>query len=182
MHSIRTAKALGRDLNICVTINFWELGSDQNSIFWDFSKLRTEWFLRWSRYSPKRGGVKNGSPTWTYVHEAPNGLAHTHWVVHVHQENIWRFKVALLNQLKKQFGIDEIPPGAVHFESVYNGEGLKLYLAKGIQPMYGDLWGIRHEDMGVIAHRRADSSRNIGPSVRAPMIAQYKRERRRKAA
>ncbi len=150
LHSVPTAKAIGRELNIYITINFWELGSNENSIFWDFAKLRTEWFLRWSRYEPKRAGKKNGAPTWTYVHEAPNGLAHTHWLVHI--------------------------------ESVYNGEGLKLYLAKGIQPMYGDLWGIRHEDMGMIAHRRADTSRNIGPSVRAPMVARFKRDRRYKAA
>ncbi|MBO9479751.1 hypothetical protein J7382_19590, partial [Shimia sp. R11_0] len=152
LHSVRTAKAIGRELNTYVTINYWELGSTENSIFWDFAKTRTEWFLRWSRYAPKKGGQRNGPPTWTYVHEAPNGLAHTHWIVHVRPENAWRFKAALEKQLKKQFGLDRLPSGALHIESVYNGEGLKLYLAKGIQPMYGDLWGIRHEDMGRIAH------------------------------
>lgn len=182
LHSVRTAKAIGRELNTYITINFWELGGDENSIFWDFATLRTDWFLRWSRYEPKRGGKKNGTPTWTYVHEAPNGLAHTHWLVHLHPENVWRFKIALEKQLMKQFGLSTLPSGAVHIENVYNGEGLKLYLAKGIQPMYGDLWKIRHEDMGMIAHRRADTSRNIGPSVRAPLIAQYKQARRNRAA
>lgn len=177
LHSVRTAKAIGRDLNTFITINFWELGSSENSIFWDFAKLRSEWFLRWSRYEPKRGGTKNGVPTWTYVHEAPNGLAHTHWLAHINSENVCRFKIALEKQIQKQFSLSALPSGALHIENVYNGEGLKLYLAKGIQPMYGDLWGIRHEDMGSIAHRRADTSRNIGPSVRVHMIAKYKQRR-----
>lgn len=181
LHSVRTADAIGRSLNTYVTINFWELGSTSETIFWDFAKLRSEWFLRWSRYAPRKAGSKNGIPTWTYVHEAPEGRAHTHWMVHISPDNRERFETALMRQLIKQFG-QNLPQGAVHVQDVHNGEGLKLYLAKGLQDIWAELWGIEHEDMGTITHRRADTSRNLGPSVRAPLIADYKRSRLPRAA
>lgn len=173
LHAPRTANAIGRPLNTFVTIDFWKLGSDAESLFHDFAALRSEWFQRWSSYRDR-----NGPPTYTYVHEAPNENPHTHWLVHVKPENRQEFELKLARWLARRSGLDALPHGVLHVQDA-RAEGAKLYMAKGLDPRYATLWRIVAEDGGVIAHRRADTSRNLGPTVWQPLKAAYKAERRR---
>ncbi len=178
MHSARTAAALGRPLNTCVTINFWQLGSTWETVFEDFRRLRADWFVPWSDYSPK-GHPQNGTPTWVYAHENESDLVHTHWMVHIHPANRARFAKKLEQRLCKYFGRKVLPEGTLLIENIYNAEGLKKYLAKNLRPVFAEKWNIESEEGGPIARRRADASRNLGPSIWHPRYLAYKQQRRR---
>lgn len=183
LHSVRSAEALGRPLNTFVTINFWQLGSTADSIFRDFANLREAWFQRWSAYrSPHNHTTRNGVPTYAYVHEATHDLPHTHWMVHIQPENTALFASRLEQVLKRTFKFAVIPEGALHITAIENGEGLKRYMVKTLDPRFGRLWGIRTENGGRIAVRRADTSRNIGPAFWRPQKAQYREAGRLKRA
>ena len=183
LHSARSAAALGRPLNTFVTINFWQLGSTADTIFRDFADLREKWFQRWSSYQPRsKPFTRNGPPTYAYVHEATRDLPHTHWMVHVHPANTERFIARLEQALLKRFGISRLPEGALHVAPIENAEGLKKYMAKTLDPRFGRLWGIRTENGGRVAVRRADTSRNIGPSFWRQQKATYRDGLRRARA
>jgi hypothetical protein len=180
LHSARTAESIGRPFTKMVTINFWQFGSTADTIFRDFADLRSDWFCRWSKRPITRKKLvitpPNGVPTYAYVHEDPSGKRpHTHWLVHITPENEERFLKALRDRLKLQFGLDDIPTDALHVSDVYNAEGAKLYLTKGLQKKFALLWNIEPVVCGRIAYRRADCSRNIGPSVWQPLKEQYRR-------
>ena len=178
LHAPRTANACGRPFNTFVTIRFWQLGSTAESLEADFRRLRAEWFQRWSsRPSIRAGQVhqpRNGPPTYSFVHENQSGRPHTHWAVHVLPENRERFIRALERRICRQFGLSALPVGALSVDEVHNAEGLKLYMTKTLDPHYGRMWGIRTEDGGEIRGRRADSSRNLGPSTWRPLKAAYR--------
>lgn len=183
LHSVRSAAALGRPLNTFVTINFWQLGSTADTIFRDFADLREKWFQRWSAYQPRsKLFTRNGPPTYAYVHEAARDLPHTHWMVHVHPTNLERFVVRLEQALLRRFGISHMPEGALHVVRIENAEGLKKYMVKTLDPRFGSLWGIRTENGGRVAVRRADTSRNIGPSFWRKQKARYKETLHRRQA
>lgn len=183
LHSVRSAEALGRPLNTFVTINFWQLGSTAETIFRDFADLREAWFQRWSSYRPRKyAAPRNGVPTYAYVHEATHDLPHTHWMVHIQAENATPFATRLEQVLRKTFNLAAIPEDALHIAAIENAEGLKLYMAKTLDPRFGRLWGIKTENGGRIAVRRADTSRNIGPSFWQPQKARYKEVLRLKKA
>jgi len=175
LHAVRSADALGRPLNILVTIHMGQLGSSVDTVFHDFAELR-EWFRRWSGNTPKRH-PRNGTPPYAYVHENENGLPHTHWMVHVHPLNWARFEAELTRWLMKFFNIKKLPAGAVQVKEAYNPEGLKLYMAKNLDPYFAELWNIEWEEGGPIAFRRADVSRNLGPKFWKRQKAAYKAAR-----
>ncbi|MDD7973942.1 hypothetical protein [Roseinatronobacter alkalisoli] len=175
LHSVRSAEALGRPLNTFVTINFWQLGSTAETIFRDFADLREAWFQRWSSCRPRKSATpRNGVPTYAYVHEATHDLPHTHWMVHIQPENVALFTARLEQVLRKTFNLSALPDGAIFVTTIENAEGLKLYMVKTIDLRFGRLWGIRTENGGRIAFRRADTSRNIGPSFWQPQKARYR--------
>lgn len=182
LHGARTARAHKRPLNTFVTIRFWQLGSTPETIEEDFRKLKSGWFQPWSSRPTIRGGKPhlpaNGAPTYSHVHENQTGKPHTHWTLHIRSENTTRFKIALLRRLRRQFRLSEIPPEAVDIRPIDNAEGLKLYMAKTLDPHFARLWGIRSEDGGYIRGRRADSSRNLGPSTWGPLKAAYREQNR----
>jgi hypothetical protein len=103
-------------------------------------------------------------------------------MVHIQPENAALFATRLAQVLKKAFGLPSIPEGALHITAIENAEGLKLYMVKTLDPRFGRLWGIRTENGGRIAIRRADTSRNIGPSFWQPRKASYKRTLRMRRA
>jgi hypothetical protein len=121
-------------------------------------------------------------PIYAYVHEATHDLPHTHWMVHIQPRNAALFATRLEQVLKKTFSLPSIPEGALHIAAIENAEGLKLYMVKTLDPRFGRLWGIRTENGGRIAVRRADTSRNIGPSFWQPQKARYKDALRLKKA
>ena len=184
LHGPRTARSHGRPLNTFVTIRFWQLGSTADTIEADFRRLKSEWFQRWSsRPSTRKGKLylpANGTPTYSHVHENNGGGPHTHWSLHIEPQNAERFAEGLERRIKRQFGLSELPEGAVDIRPITNDEGLKKYMAKTLDPSFARYCRITSEDGGYIRGRRADSSRNLGPATWQPLKEAYKAKSRGK--
>lgn len=178
LHAPRTARAIGRPLNVYVTIRLWQLGSDEWTAAKAARAIRSSWFGRWSRRAAKNGACpENGPPTHTGVVEAEGGV-HMHWMLHVRTENLEWFIQSLTARLKRQFGLSALPEGALDVRMVTNDEGLKLYFAKSVDPRYGRAWGIRPGAGGHVSGRRVWTSLNLGPAHWMPRRDAYRAARR----
>lgn len=179
LHGVRTAAALGRPLNTFVTINFWQLGASPKEAYDSFRRLRDTHFQRWSLYKPKGArGPRNGPPTYIWAIEAPDQRPHLHWLLHIASGNRALFQAALNRWLMRIHRTDRVPARAVHICPAHNPEGLKLYLAKGIDPALGKLWNISPVQAGMVSKRRAGTSRNLGPAEWRTRKAGWLRHRR----
>lgn len=175
LHSPRTACAIGRPLNTFVTINFWQFGVSPENAYETFKQLRDGHFQRWSAYKPVGFNfARNGPPTYSWAMEAPNQLVHLHWMLHIANAQKHAFRVALNKWLKHLLRTDAIPDGAIDIRPAHNPEGLKLYLAKGIDPALGKQWNIKPIQSGMVATRRSGTSRNLGPGEWRPRKSLWK--------
>ncbi|SEB02327.1 hypothetical protein [Rubrimonas cliftonensis] len=182
LHSARTAAAIGRPLNTHVTLSFWLMDIGHDAASTAFQALRERHFQRWSRYTPRgQNGASNGPPTYAWVVEAPYGHAHVHWMVHISPGNQERFVAALQKWVAQRITAALIPATAIDVQPITHAEGLKLYLAKGLDPHLARLWRIRPEDAGLVIGRRCGTSRNLGPAEWRPRKAAYLSGRRRAA-
>lgn len=177
LHSPRTAAATGRPFNVAVCISTWALGIAAEDASPAFSHLRRQKFGRWSSYKPCGESVsRNGTPADTWEFEAPGGYHHVHWMLHVRPRNRKEFEKKLVRWVKAMAGIartDELPEGALHITDATNPEGKKLYMAKGIDPLYGKLWGIRPVECGIVYGRRAGTALSLGPGIWKPLKKAY---------
>lgn len=182
LHSVRTAEAIGRPFNTFVTVSLWHLGLGPDEASQFFRELRERHFTRWSAYTP-RGTTRsrNGPPTYSWVIEAPDCLAHVHWMLHVQPGQERAFAAVLQRWIVRRMGLERIPEGVIQIAHIDNAEGLKLYFAKGIDPHLARLWRIRPVESGLVHGRRAGTSRNLGPAEWQPRKAAYQRTRRRAA-
>jgi len=128
-----------------------------------------------------RSKQRNGPPTYAWVFEADRELLHLHWMVHINPEQRSCFEGALSKWIKNILGVVDIPEGALQIKDIYNVEGLKLYMAKGIDPHYGKLWHINSQNMGIVYGPRAGVSRNLGPAEWKPRKKAYKANKRHAA-
>lgn len=182
LHSARTAAAIGRPLNTHVTLSLWLMNIGHDTASAVFRALRERHFQRWSRYAPRgQQSVRNGPPTYAWVVEAPQGRAHVHWMIHISPGNEERFSAALTNWVAKRTSATPIPATAIDIKPITHAEGLKLYLAKGLDPYLARLWRIRPEEAGIVMGRRCGTSRNLGPAEWRPRKAAYLQGRRRAA-
>lgn len=169
LHGPRTAAAIGRPLNTCITINLWQFGFGPEDAYRAFASLRDERFQRWSMYRPiSTGAPRNGPPTYIWAIEAPGDRAHVHWVLHVAPSQKEAFRQALHRWLCRMTNDSVLPDRALNIKPVTNAEGLKLYLAKGLDPALGRLWRIETTPSGIVYGRRAGTSRNLGPAEWRP--------------
>lgn len=178
LHAPRTARAIGRDLNVFVTIRLWQLGSDEWTVAEHARAIRSDWFARWSQRSAKRGKYPaNGTPTHTGVIETDGGI-HMHWMLHIRPENLEWFEQSLKARIKRQFGVDELPDDIIMIKTAHNPDGLKLYFAKTVEPRYAKAWGIRPAPSGYINGRKVWTSLNLGPAQWMPLREAYRASQR----
>lgn len=182
LHSARAAAAIGKPLNVAVCIHTWSLGISAEDVATVFGRMRRQRFGRWSSYKPRRTGTpRNGTPSDTSVIEAPKGRHHVHWMLHIAPENRAEFERKLVRWVKAMARLkprDNLPAGALHVQDATNPEGKKLYMAKGIDPLYGKLWGIRPVNCGLVHGRRVLTARALGPATWKPLKAAYQSSRR----
>lgn len=173
MHSPRTAAATGRPFNLAICISTWTLGIAAEDASRVFRHMRRQKFGRWASYKPR--GVdkaRNGTPADTWEFEAPGGRHHVHWMLHVHPDNVIEFRAKLERWVKVMAGLrldEHLPDGALHIATITNAEGKKLYMAKGLDPLYAELWGIRAVNCGPVHGRRAGTAPSLGPAVWKPL-------------
>ena len=182
LHSARTAEATGRPFNIIVCISTWMLGIAPEDASEVFRRMRRQKFCRWSSYRPRgKNMAKNGAPADTWEFEAPDGRYHVHWMLHIRSEHREEFERKLARWVKAMAGLaapEKLPDGALHVTTATNPEGAKLYMAKGIDPFYGTLWGIRLLDCGMVYGRRAGTARSLGPAIWKPLKRAYQARRK----
>jgi hypothetical protein len=183
LHSPRTAVALGRPFNLVVCISTWALGIEEQQASDRFRQMRRTRFGRWSsRRTARTGAPRNGTPTDTWVFEAPNGRHHVHWMLHIRPKNQDDFEAKLVRWVREMAGLPkgaELPEGALHIAPAPNPEGKKLYMAKGLDPHLASRFRIDPVDSGIIYGRRADTARALGPSVWQPLKAAWRNAQRR---
>lgn len=182
LHSVRTAQHIGRPFNCFLTINLWEFGlTYENASMFVRAVLLEERFARWSNYqSRKNNKSRNGTPTYMGVLEdAGGGKVHLHMMVYIDPPARQHFETSIKKWLYREFGT--LPERALHIDTPYNPEGLKLYLAKGMSPFFARKCRVETVDCGEIIGPRTFSSRNIGPAVWKPLRQRYLDERRAKS-
>lgn len=108
--------------------------------------------------------------------EAPGGRHHVHWMIHIRPENRDDFEEKIIKWVKMMAGYtaeDDLPDGAVDVADLYNPEGKKLYMAKGIDPFYAKPFKINPVDCGIVYGVRGGTARSLGPSVWKPLKKAY---------
>lgn len=129
-------------------------------------------------YVPRgENGARNGPPTYAWVVEAPGGLAHVHWMLHIQPGREVAFAMRLQRWVARRTGARIIPEGVIQTKPVIEAEGLKLYFAKALDPHLARLWRIRPADCGSVIGPRARVSRNLGPGEWQPRKAAYRARR-----
>ena len=159
--AILTACEIGLPLNTFVTVNFRHLGYDGENAYILNSKIK-KWVQDWLR-RPKRSMRFKSTPlTMIWVIENRNH-AGVHWALHLPHGSKKHFKVGLKNFLEREFG-NLVNNKTVKIKPVYRILGLRKYMLKGLQDVYGPLYRINTSDQGLVVGKRFGFTQNIGPS------------------
>lgn len=159
----------GRPLNRHVTLNL----SHTACPAMDASKAVTTIcakFTRWLSYQTKkaqlRGEAGYGRPTYQTVIEAPNGIHHVHWLVHVPAALTELFEAKLPVWVKKVCGRIENIEGAIHVGPIETVMALSRYCMKGVDPHHARRCYVRPVSQGIVFGKRVNISRSLGPAAR----------------
>lgn len=165
--AIKFAEALGRPLNLFVTINFAHTACRPEAVSAAFERLRDNHFTRWLRYVSRRGkGGGYGPPTYVWVLENDAGYAHIHWMVHVPAALRKRFETKVVEWVARVAGPIRCVPSAISLEEVTGSGGLGRYLMKGINPHVPKHFHVRPDPQGVVHGKRCGVSECLGPAAR----------------
>jgi hypothetical protein len=176
-HAVRFAASKGRPLNLAVTINWQRLGLDEATAIVAFRSLRQKVRRRWTHLR-KSSTPALGSCDDVAVHENPNGLCNTHWMIHVPLGFSGEFKRTVARFLKKVVQLGELSRG-LHFQSIGAAGMFAKYVMKGVDPAFGAYFHVEPEDQGFVPGRgRTSVSRTIGSSARKEAFWQRKRRPR----
>lgn len=165
-HGRRYAESKGKPLNFMVTINWNLLSVSELKSTATHRDLRRRVARAWKYEAEKHMSVL-GTFDYVEVHENPNGIPNTHWVIRVPlDKRVW-FKAKVEKFLLKLVGISELPSKAVHYtDELYAAGQLFKYLCEGVSPAYADYFNLRHKDQGTVYGRRTGVSRSIGRTKR----------------
>jgi hypothetical protein len=171
------ASAHGRPLNLFVTINvshtILPAASTSPAVAEICSKF-TRWLSYQSEKAVDRGQPDCGRPTYEAVIEAPNGIHHIHWLVHVPDDLQDLFRRTVTKWVAKVCGEITKPDGAIHIEPVETVMALSRYLMKGVDPHHAKRCYVRPINQGVVFGKRIAISRSLGPMARAKDKVQSK--------
>lgn len=163
------ASSHGRPLNLFVTLNLSHTGLSAASTSPALAEICSK-FTRWLSYQSQKavqqGFADYGRPTYEAVIEAPNGIHHIHWLVHVPDDLQDLFKCTLPKWFSKVCGNVTKPEGAVHIEKVETVMALSRYLMKGVDPHHAKRCYVRPINQGVVFGKRVAISRSLGPRAR----------------
>lgn len=175
-HARRFAEDRGDPLNFMVTINWDLLSICETASTKMHRSLRSRVARAW-KYEAEKHMSLLGSFDYVEVHENPNGIPNTHWVIRVPLDKRAWFKSKVEKFLKKLVSMSELPSNAVHYtDEIYAGGQLFKYLCEGVSPAYANYFNLRHKDQGTVYGRRSCVSRSIGRTKRKKS-AWYRRRR-----
>lgn len=177
-HAEGQADRIGLPFTHMVTINYSSTLIDPHRISEAFSRLRRLHFNKWAT-RPRQGAGSAFQPTYAYAFEnVRDGVpfltmepgdphnVHVHWAVHIPADRLYDFEGRLWEWVAATTG-GITDDGVIDITASHDGS-MGGYLVKGASPaivkMYGR--GRAAEPQGIIYGRRADTSRNIGPTKR----------------
>lgn len=150
------ARCIGLPTNLFLTIR-WQhttIGND------NFLTLFQAACKRMDAFSRRRGFPS----TWLYVHEAPEGKANTHFLVHVPK----RHQKAFESKLPDWFEAKDDAAMDVQSRNRRPGPDKRLvYMCKGTDIVTASRNGGRAKRQGDIPFKRCGTTGNIGPAARA---------------
>jgi hypothetical protein len=187
-YAVKQAERIGLPLSHFVTINFSMTKIDPHDAVPCFSKLRRYHFNKWAT-RPHKGKGPAFTPTYAFAFENVRDKApfltmergephnvHVHWALHLPPSRVHEFRNEIWDWLRMTAG--EITGG----DEAINVLPLTdlSYLLKGTTPTLARLYarGRDAEPQGIIMGRRADTSRNLGPTARRARDKQLGIQRR----
>lgn len=170
LHAVRFAANLKRPLNTFVTVNITHTSCPIDVVSKRFAELRNQRFQRWADYKPRGiSEARNGPPTFIWSIENSNGVINIHWLVYISPKFRKEFDIKIIKWVKSIMGPIDDTECVVDIKDAYNPEGAKLYMMKGLEPVYAKAWKIRHKYQGLVIGKRCGTSINIGRSARMNM-------------
>ncbi len=172
------AARIGLPFTLMVTINYALTRVDPRQAVSSFSLLRRHHFGKWATRPRRRAGpafpptytfafenVLDGVPFMTMEPGDPHNV-HVHWGLHVPAERTHDFEQRLWEWVETTTG--GITGGAETIDVRHSDGSLGGYLVKGAPAAVVEFYGRGRdaEPQGIIFGRRADTSRNIGPTKR----------------
>jgi len=159
--AILTAFEIGYPLNTFITVNFGHLGySGENA---DLLNTRLKkWVQDWLRRPKKKMRFKSTPLTMMWVIENHNHVG-VHWALHLPYGAKKHFTLEFEYFLKREFG-DLVNDKTLKIKRVSRILGLRKYMLKGLQDIYGPLYRINTSNQGLVVGKRFGFTQNIGPS------------------
>ena len=165
----RHARDHGRPLNLHVTLNLSHTsypGMLASAAVSDICGKFTRWLAYQSEKAIKRGEGGYGRPTYEAVIEAPGGIYHVHWLVHVPDDLQELFEKTLPKWFSRVCGPVVKPTGAIHIGPIDTVMALSRYCMKGVDPSHARRCFVRPINQGVVFGKRVAISRSLGPRAR----------------
>lgn len=177
-YAAEQAARIGLPLNHHITINFSSTKIDPRQAVPCFARLRRNHFNKWAT-RPRKGKGAAVAPTYVYAFENARGNecfttmeqddphnVHVHWSVHIPAARRHDFESHLWQWVEEATG-GIIGPEAINITALQSTHSAS-YLVKGAAAPFVKLYGRGQEakPQGIILGRRAEASRNIGPSAR----------------
>lgn len=166
LHATRFAKERGRPLTLSITFGWHLVGLNADQGKAVFKQLRQKIRRQWVY----RSEVKNlGSFDDVRSHEAPGGIANTHWVIYVPPKMQVSFETSVERFLQKLIPhVNIAQTDLLHFAPADAPGQLMKYILKGIDQKFANYLHIDHVDQGFIPGRgRTAVSPSIGFKARS---------------
>lgn len=160
--AILRAEELGLPLNQLVTINFTAQSvSEERLICLVLEKIRRR-YCRWAKEPGKKKKALPFTGTMIWVLENTGCIA-AHLMLHVPEGRLAAFEKEVTGWVAKYTG-QPLVGSALDIRPIYNPHGLRKYLLKGLDPIYGGLYRVRTVPQGRILGKRMGYTKNLGPS------------------
>lgn len=163
------AQSHGRPFNRHVTLNLSHTSCSTARA----SKAAAEIFAKYTRWLAHQsqkaiacGRPGYGRPTYQAVIEAPNGIHHIHWLVHVPPEVDDLFRAKVPKWLVKVCGPVHKHEGAIDIGHITTVMALSRYCMKGVDPYQAKRYFVRPVGQGIVTGKRVTISRCLGPVAR----------------
>ena len=164
------SESQARSLNRLVTLNLSHTTCPEQAASSAVAALIGK-FGRWLRHQSSKAEAAGltgfGPPLYGAVLEAPKGIHHVHWLVHVPPELEALFVKTLPKWLEKTAGTVVKPLGAISIEPVKTVMALSRYCMKGVEKHHAKRCFVQPIDQGVIWGKRVMISRGLGAKARA---------------
>ncbi len=164
--AVDAAQALGKPLNLFVTINFSLADCPEELVSSKFGHLRENHFSPWLRYvSRLLRAADRSPPLYIWVIENRSGMCHVHWLVHMPPRLKRRFEAKVPDWVAAVCERVYCSSGVVQIATIYDLEGLRRYVLKGVHPNHAARHRLKAVPQGIVVGKRCGVSKSLGPAA-----------------